>query len=485
MSKAIVSLGKHSAVYAIGSAISAAGNFLLIPLVTHALSTTDYGGLELLNRIGDMLILVVFLGCRQAYIRFYYDKKDNEEWQKKVTATMFVFVVLSGITVCFAAYCIQELVLKGFVGSNPVEMSYKLLLAWVPMEMIYNVGLAFLQVRSKPTLFVLMSATKLCIFIALSWLLVYPLHQGIVGIFIAQLIATSLLSTGFAVFFVKWTKLKGSIVTMKELIHFGLPLLPATILVYIMTNVDRYILSSSQSLAALGVYSLAYKLGMFGSSMIVGPFLNAWSPFLFANYSTPEGKVEIGRAFMLFVLLSSMTAVIISVLAPVVIPLLAPIEYSTATGLVPAICLAAFFYGTHHLADAGLQISKKTFYKPIIFGIACFISVIANFILIPVLSYTGAAISCVLSNFTLLFATFYFSWKFYRFDIQYKRIAILGTCCVFIYGVSVMLTKVFGANYALASSMLSLIAFPFLLWVTGVISPKDSYTLLRLMRREA
>ena len=78
----------------------------------------------------------------------------------------------------------------------------------------------------------------------------------------------------------------------------------------------------------------------------------------------------IAKVFTLYTLVVVAVGLIISVLSPIVIPLISDAAYHTSYKLVPLICLAAIFYGMASVADAGILISKKTFYKPILFGAA-------------------------------------------------------------------------------------------------------------------
>ena len=73
MKKDFGGLAKHTLIYGVGSVMVAAGGILLIPVYTHVLSAAEYGTLEILNRIADILIVVMFLGMRQSFIRIYFD----------------------------------------------------------------------------------------------------------------------------------------------------------------------------------------------------------------------------------------------------------------------------------------------------------------------------------------------------------------------------------------------------------------------------
>ncbi len=73
---------------------------------------------------------------------------------------------------------------------------------------------------------------------------------------------------------------------------------------------------------------------------------------------------------------------------------------------------------------AGIYIEKKTKYLPLITGLSAATNIIANFILIPLYSYTGAAIATLLSYIVMMLGIYYFSQKYYPIKYEYKKIAL-------------------------------------------------------------
>ncbi len=135
-------LAKHTLTYGAGSVMVAAGAFLLIPVYTHTLSTAEFGALEILNRIADVLLIVMFLGMRQSYIRIFFDD-DAEGWGDTVTATFLLFCLFSCAVVASALYPWAGGALSKLYGDPSLNELFSLLLFGATVSMFANVVMTY------------------------------------------------------------------------------------------------------------------------------------------------------------------------------------------------------------------------------------------------------------------------------------------------------------------------------------------------------
>jgi len=440
MSKPISILSKHYLVYGIGSAISTAGGFILIPLYTNLLTTAEYGSLELLNKISNILILVIFMGSRQAYIRYFFDK-NTTEWQQQVTGTMIIFCCVGSIVTCSVFILFRNIIVK-YIFQNEIDaLLIVLLLAWIPFEMVFNIGMSLLQIKLQSKLYVIIHFFKLLFYVGINIYLLYYKGYGVEGVLISQLIVSGVISLIFLIYLITWSKLKFSNEIMLNLVRFGLPYLPAGFFMYLVSNADRYFISQFDSFSSLGIYALAFKIGMTGTMLFVGPFLKVWSPFLYKHHDHEHGPQIISEVFMLFTAFNLMLALGISVYAPYFMPLISGDEFRESINFIPIICLTSVFYGMHHLADAGILISKQTKYKPFIFGISAVVAIVGNFIFVPFYGAYGAAFVGCFSYFTMLVMTTLISRRFYYFHISLAKILFIFILAVITYFVSMYISE--------------------------------------------
>ena len=470
MKDKLLKLGRHSFVYGVGSALGLAGGFILIPLYTNVLSTEEYGVLELITRTADILMLVMFMGVRQAFMRFYFDH-DDPDWHKTVVGTTLALILTSSITICLLFYPFRGLVAHWLFKASTLQTLFVFMIIWLPLELLASIGMTSLQIQMKSVRYVTINFIKFILVITSNILLVYIYRKGIVGILITNIWVAGLIGLSFLVLLIKWSKFKISFDLGKRLLKFGAPYLPTAVFLFIICNSDRYFLSMFSSLHAVGIYALGYKIGMFGIAIVMDAFGKIWAPFLFDNYNKPDGSALISKTFLLYTLLSVSVGLTISVLSPIVIPLISDKAFHDSHKVVPLICLASILWGMASLADAGILIAKKTFYKPMIFGSAAMVALGGNLLLVPKLGSLGAAIALVLTFLALLIINYAMANKFYRIVIEYKKMLLIFSSAVMVY---IFSTHVLGfaqnSQYIKICSISSLFIYPVILWFGGLFS---------------
>lgn len=67
-------LAQNTVIFAIGTFSSKLLVFIMMPIYTRALSTAEYGTVDLIQQISNLLVPIVTLGVTNALIRFGLDK---------------------------------------------------------------------------------------------------------------------------------------------------------------------------------------------------------------------------------------------------------------------------------------------------------------------------------------------------------------------------------------------------------------------------
>ncbi len=480
----LLKLGKHTIIYGIGNALTAIGAFILIPLYTHVLATKEYGILELLNRTGDILILIIVMGVRQAFIRFYFDS-DQEEWHKKVIATTIGFLLVSSVVSIMIFYPFREMVAELLFNDPLIGIYFLYIFIWIPLDLMVNVGMTHLQIQMKSTKYVVINFIKFFSYVGSNVVLVYYFKMGILGVLVTNIWVSGMVGLGFLIYYMRWTKFQMSLSLLKDLLKFGLPYLPTAIFGYIIHNGDRYFLTLYTSLEEVGIYALGFKIGMFGLALVVEPFGRVWSPFLFDNYDKPDGPELISKVFTIYTLIVVSVALGISIAAPFVIPIISGEAYHSAFKIVPLICLAAIFYDLAIMADAGILIKKKTQYKPLIFGIAALVGIIPNFILVPQFAGMGAAAALVITFVALFIINFSISNRFYVIKLEFKKMILILVGALIVYVLSKFILNIDNENiWIQILSLLSFSIFPLILWFGGLLSENEKKLLMQLRKKK-
>ena len=473
------SLAGHTAVYGFGSALTALGGFILLPLYTHSFAPAQYGLLELLNRVADVLLLFVFMGTRQAYIRFYFDD-DTDRWRRTVTATTLVFALGSAAVLVPFAILLSTLAPAEIWGSEHSSRIVLLIGLWIPAEVVFTVALAYLQVSLRSLAYVALNALRLAGFVGLNVYLIHGRDFGVDGVFLSQLIVVASIALAFLVYLVRWTGFAVSVDLLKRLVKFGAPYIPAALLWYLAANADRFFLTAFQSMNDLGIYSLGLKLGSVALALFMQPFQKVWSPFVFSVYKEANGPQKIGQAFTAFTAFGAYLILGICVLAPIVLPYLSDRAYFSATLVIPIVGTAQLLYGMACLIDAGLLIEKKTQYKPLIFGLTALVAVLANAVLTPLYSIVGAACATCISFGFLYLINKHYSDRFYRVALESKDfLAIIAAAGIAYWSFETVYVNDAPLPKQLLMAVVPALVYPAMLMILRPRVTKRGYAYLR------
>ena len=90
---------KNTGILAIGQLSSKLFTFLLLPVYTSLLLPEDYGVVDVLQTVINLVLYVATLQIESAIFRFLIDNRDNTEIKKEYISTgLFIVVSMTGIT---------------------------------------------------------------------------------------------------------------------------------------------------------------------------------------------------------------------------------------------------------------------------------------------------------------------------------------------------------------------------------------------------
>ena len=90
-------LFKNTAIVSIGKLCTQLITFFLLPLYTYALSTEEYGIVDLLNTLISLFIPIVILQIDQGVFRYLLDVRDKEEEKKKIISSTIFFTIIQSV----------------------------------------------------------------------------------------------------------------------------------------------------------------------------------------------------------------------------------------------------------------------------------------------------------------------------------------------------------------------------------------------------
>ncbi|RZK34746.1 MAG: polysaccharide biosynthesis protein, partial [Hymenobacter sp.] len=145
------------------------------------------------------------------------------------------------------------------------------------------------------------------------------------------------------------------------------------------------------ALAAVGIYGACYKLSIF-MSLVIQAFRYAAEPFFFSQSTEKNSPATFALVLKWFTLCCAVIFIGISLNLYWIGPLfLKRPVYLTGLSVVPILLLANLFLGVYYNLSVWFKLTDKTYYGTYIGAAGAVLTIVLNFVLIPILGYVGSA----------------------------------------------------------------------------------------------
>ncbi len=397
---------KNLSTVTIANVLNTAIPFLLLPILTSYLTTTEYGELDIFYTTMSFLIPIIGLNFYSGITVFYYDKSvDNNAY----IGTSLVITILSALVVM--GICGVMLIFS----PNIVWQYHIILVVVLASFRVINETLSTYWLIAKQTVYfglfkVIRTVAELLISILFVALFIWGLSGRIWG-----MVLVSGLASVF-VFYVFLQKHKVRLQINKELLNKGLlyslPLIFHSIGGYILNISDRYFIAGMVSDSELGIYSVAYQIGMAFYILQIS-FNQAWVPNFMKAINEPNfDKVKIVKQTYWYALISVAVFALLWLCIPVFYWFVDS-KFDAGMDIVPWVLLGFLFNGFYFMVVNYLFAMKKTMIIAITTIVVGVINLVLNYFFINLWGIKGAAISTAVSFFLSFVFFWYLSNKYY------------------------------------------------------------------------
>lgn len=310
---------KSVGIYAVGNIGSKLITFLMIPLYTFFVETSEFGYYDLCLTAVMLLTSFASLQLRDGAFRFLIDSKTDEEKTEVVSATMrllsrslLVFMLLSAIvSFVYPIRCLW--------------LSFGLLVSMALIEVFGQMARGVGETKT----FVVSNIISAFSIGALSVVFVVWCGWGITGIFLANIFARLIAVVyieGRVGLLRKYFKptLKNVMLT-KKILRYVLPLLPTIMCWWLTTSSDRFFIQHYFSLSDNGIYAVAARFGAI--MQIVGAIIfQAWQEMALRQYNSPDRDKFFSEMVNLFIMFMSIAALCFAFGLKIVYPFIVKIR---------------------------------------------------------------------------------------------------------------------------------------------------------------
>lgn len=390
-------------------------SFVMVPYYTYALTTAEYGIVDVLVSTVSLLAPFVTFGMGDI-VTLYLVR--NEYPEEKVFTNSFFILIIGNI-------CIY--ILYPFIASIESLKNYILFFfVLILIQSFYSILQSYARGIGKVVSFAVSGILYTAILVTLNLLFLTYFKMGIKGYLLSMIIAYLICCLYLLCRINTFKLLRPSAIDKvytRNLLKLSLPLLPTAMLWWLMNVCDKYAILFYMSASANGLYTVAHKLPTILST-IYSIFQQAW------QLTTMEIKTKEERTEMysnLFEILSCLLIVTSAVLitgCKFFVMFFCESAYESAWMIIPMLLFSAIFnslsgfFGSNYIPMGNTVAVLK------ISIIGTIINCVLNIVLVPLLGLQGAAFATCASFVYMTIHKMVGTRDFTPLKIDWKRFVI-------------------------------------------------------------
>ncbi len=415
----------QSAIYSVGNLANKIVGFVLLPLYTDYLSSTDYGMLGLLEATAMILVAVLSFRIPTAMIRWCSETEDLEAQGSILFTSLISLLVISILINLSLQPFASNFAILAF-NKESFTIFFQLLFISAGLEILNKLPLEFLRFKEKAGMFISINLIKLVIVLGLNIYLIAYLKWGIKGILVSQIAGHTFVLLANVVYMLKNMVAKFNMKAAKGMAAYGFPLVFSTLSAMLLSLADRYLLPYFHEYSDLGLYTLAYKVSSVTNVFLITSFQLGFLPIAFKRYKDDDFKPFLSKVLSYFSFLVVAFSLFLSFFSKEIITTFARDEsFWLAYQMVPIIAFLFIFKAIQYVFTLSLHFTKNTKFNIHIVFLSLLVNIALNIILIPVYDVYGAIIASIAAGLVGLFYSYRLSERFFKVDYELFKIGKL------------------------------------------------------------
>ncbi len=419
-------LFKHTFIYGVATVLPRVLTLLLTRLYVDKLDTDKFGiysGLFVYLILGNVLLSY---GMETAFFRFM-NKSINRE---KVQSTALTSLFVSSLLFLIVAFSLRNYIAE-WLNYDVRFITYSIYI--LVFDTLVVIPFAWLRNQGKSLTYAVLKIGNVVVNLSLNLFFFLILEKesvkvenGVYYIFMSNLVASLLTFVVLLPLYFR-IKLRFSFSLWKEMFRYAFPVLIAGIAFAVNEGFDRVflrmLLPADTADTTIGIYSACYKMGVF-MTLFVTAYKLGVEPFFFSNAQEKNAPQTYALITEYFTIFGAFILLFISVYTDFFKFLfIRDSAYWEALWVVPVILLANLCLGIYHSLSVWYKITDRTNFGAYISVIGMIITVILNFLLIPIISYKGSALATLATYFVMMSVSYFVGQKKYPIPYNIKKMS--------------------------------------------------------------
>ena len=428
-------LGKNTLLVFIGNVGSKLIGLLMLPFYTHWLSVEDYGTTDIITVYVTFLMGIITCSISEAI--FIFPKGQELAEQKKYFSSGIIFSSISFSITALIFSFLNAISIRYNLHNSFFEniwLIYGMLISMILQQFIQQFARSIDKMLTYSiTGIVLTGSTAL-----LSFLFI-PLW-GVNG-YVLSIIAANMIAAFYSILFSKGYHYFSihaiSINSCKEMLKYSIPLIPNGIMWWLVSAFNRPIMETYLGMHSIGIFAVSNKFpGLL--SMIFTVFISSWQISVLEEFGKKGYEMFFNQVFRFVIISLIFIFICISLCSKLLVTIFASNEYFDAWEYIPILTLGAIFSCISGFIGSTFSATResKYFFYSSVWGAV--VSVLLNFIIIPIAGLWGAAISILFSFAVVSISRIWYGWKYVRILHLWKYCGMIGLCILFIISINMV-----------------------------------------------
>lgn len=406
-------LSKNIFLFAISSFGPKILSFLLVPLYTNCLSTSDYGIGDLITTTASLLLPIITLCISSATLRFAFDKDFSHE----EVFTNSLYITFKG----YVFFILAIFVLVSFQIINLPKTYLVSIAILILANGIYDLLTCFARGIDSVGMIVEMSIITTAFSCGLNIVLLLCFNMGLVGYLFANC-GGILVSDIWGILRLrawKFVDLRSlSKPKRKILAKYSIPLIFNKIGWWINSSSDRYIVIGILGSAANGIYTVSYKIPTILTACS-DVFAQAWQLSAIREIDSEDSSHFISEMYNSYnAFLVACCSILIILNIPIANFLYAK-DFNAAWRFVPPLLISFVFGGLSGFFGSIFVAAKDTKIFTVSTLVGGVINVLLNCVLVSIMnSAMGAALATMISNVAIWLIRYCRSKKYVNLSVS-------------------------------------------------------------------
>ena len=328
-----------SGTYSLATLVTRCSSLLMLPLFTRCISAGEYGTMEILDVSLNVFGMIFGANFSLALFYHYWATESITERKTVIGTTVLGSAVLgmlaAGIGIA-AARPISTLIFQQPEYAYYIRIMLLNFAFTLPLEAV----LQWLRATDRARSFVAVTVVRVGLAMVLNVVLLAFLRLGLKGVVWSNLATSSSLAILSAAYCLRENAVSFQPRLFAKLFRYSIPVTLTGVALFTIHYADRFFLKRYTTLAEIGVYSLAYKIGMLISNAHLA-FQSYWTSQIFVLLKGKTGADLFSAVFTYVMLSLAAIALLLAVLCGPALTIIAGPDYWPARILVPYI-LAAY-----------------------------------------------------------------------------------------------------------------------------------------------